>query len=82
MSEGMDVIRESYITSNKKVNKHAIKWTFESVSNLHTVLGQQPRSLPFWRCQEPLHAEGRRRTRCLPCKAACPPYTAFSVWAN
>lgn len=35
------------ITSNKKVNEHAIKWTFESVSNLHTVLGQQPRTPPL-----------------------------------
>lgn len=30
------------IQLTKKVNKHAIKWTLGSVSNLHTVFGSSP----------------------------------------
>lgn len=47
MSEGMDVIKSLTLHLTKKVNKHAIKWTFESVSNLHTVFGRQPWTLPL-----------------------------------
>lgn len=83
----MDVIRESYITSNKKVNKHAIKWTFESVSNLHTVLGQQPRDPASgcagsqyqgarWGMDRPAHPLG------LGTKAARCPHTAFPMRAD